>query len=330
MFGMWSTLLEENGIVVVPVDGAQVALRRGSQRATFTVVATSSRVHPSDVREPPARNALLIAPALSETAAQRARSLGWSAIPDDGPAWVLFHGREIKLKRPDVATGSQQQSRRGRPGWGIFSVLRALLALEGGARQSELVDFANVSQPRISQALSGLATLDLVERVAAGWTVTDKAKAITWWVDHYPGPGGLASHWYGLDPIVEQAFRVHELLQAKRSRPAVSGDVAADLVAPWRTPAHALVYAEKGADLAAAGLTPAAAEDATLTLVLPADRAVWPIGQTPWTFGLTGYGDVERAGALQVLYDLNHASGADADDAARAWLDWMLSPGPVI
>ena len=203
MCGMWSTLLEENGIVVVPVDGAQVALRRGSQRATFTVVATSSRVHPSDVREPPARNALLIAPALSETAAQRARSLGWSAIPDDGPAWVLFHGREIKLKRPDVATGSQQQSRRGRPGWGIFSVLRALLALEGGARQSELVDFANVSQPRISQALSGLATLDLVERVAAGWTVTDKAKAITWWVDHYPGPGGLASHWYGRTNVTQ-------------------------------------------------------------------------------------------------------------------------------
>jgi len=41
-------------------------------------------------------------------------------------------------------------------------------------------------------------------------------------------------------------------------------------------------------------------------------------------------GDVARAGALQVLYDLNHVSGADADDAARAWLDWMLSPGPVI
>jgi hypothetical protein len=57
---------------------------------------------------------------------------------------------------------------------------------------------------------------------------------------------------------------------------------------------------------------------------------VWPIGQTPWTFGLTGYGDVERAGALQVLYDLNHASGPDADDAARTWLDWMLLPGPVI
>ena len=330
MCDMWSALLEENGIAVVPVDGAQVTLRRGSQRATYTVVTTSSRVHPSDVTEPPAGNALLIVPALSEAAAQRARSRGWSAIPDDGPAWVLFHGREIKLKRPELATGSQQQSRRGRPGWGIFSVLRALLALEGGARQSELVGFANVSQPRISQALSELATLDLVERVPAGWTVTDKAKAIKWWVDHYPGPGGLASHWYGLDPIVEQAFRVHELLEAKRSRPAVSGDVAADLVAPWRTPAHALVYAEKGADLAAAGLTPAAAQDATLTLVLPGDRAVWPIGRTPWTVGLTGYGNVARVGALQVLYDLSHASGPDAGDAAHAWLDWMLLTDPVV
>jgi uncharacterized protein (UPF0264 family) len=149
-------------------------------------------------------------------------------------------------------------------------------------------------------------------------------------VDHYPGPGGLASHWYGLDPVAEQAFRVHELLEAKRSRPAVSGDVAADLVAPWRTPAHALVYAEKGADLAAAGLTPAAAQDATLTLVLPGDRAVWTIGRTPCTVGLAGYGNVARVGALQVLYDLRHASGPDAGDAAIAWLDWMLSPGPVV
>jgi hypothetical protein len=327
---MWSALLEENGIAVVPVDGARVTLRRGSQCATYTVVTTSARVHPSEVREPPAGNALLIAPALSEAAALRARSSGWSAIPDDGPAWVLFHGREIKLDRPHVADGSEQHRRPGRPGWGIFSVLRALLALEGGARQSELADFAKVSQPRISQVLSELATLDLVERSPSGWAVTDNAEVITWWVDHYPGPGGLVSHWYGLDPVVEQAFRVHELLGAKGLRPAVSGDVAADLVVPWRTPTQALVYAEKGADLAAAGLTPAAAEDATLTLVLPADCAVWPIGHTPWTVGLTGYGNVARAGALQVLHDLKHASGPDADDAAQAWLDWMLSADPVV
>ena len=54
---MWSTLLEENGIAVVPVDGRRVTLRRGSQRATYTVATSSARVHPSDVTEPPAGNA---------------------------------------------------------------------------------------------------------------------------------------------------------------------------------------------------------------------------------------------------------------------------------
>lgn len=325
---MWRALLEENGITVVPVDGAHVSLRRGSQRALYMVVTASSRVHPSDVTEPPERNALLLTSAMSESAAQRARSRGWSAIPDEGPAWLLFHGREIKLGRPNLAAGSQHQSRRGRPGWGIFSVLRALLALEGVARQSELVEFAKVSQPRISQALGDLTALDLVERGPGGWAVTDKAKAITWWLDHYPGPGGLVSHWYGLDPVVEQAFRVHELLAANGSRPAVSGDIAADLVAPWRNPAHALLYAEKGADLAAVGLISASAQDATLTLVLPADRAVWPINNTQRAVDLAGFGNVVRADSLQVLYDLNHASGPNAHEAARAWLEWMLSTDP--
>lgn len=110
----------------------------------------------------------------------------------------------------------------GRPGWGIISWLWALLALEDGVRQSELGEFANVSQLRISQALSESATLDLVERVPAGWTVTDKAKAFTRWVNHYPGPGGLASHWYGLDPVV---------LAAAGLAPAVPEDATLTLVA---------------------------------------------------------------------------------------------------
>jgi hypothetical protein len=54
------------------------------------------------------------------------------------------------------------------------------------------------------------------------------------------------------------------------------------------------------------------------------------MGHTPRTIRVTGYGNVALAGALQVLYDLNHASGPDADDAARAWLDWMLSTDAVV
>lgn len=81
-----------------------------------------------------------------------------------------------------------------------------------------------------------VATVDLVERVAAGWIVTDKAKAITWWVDHYPGPGGLASHCYGLDPVVEQALRVHELLEARCGRSVARPG-------PWASPGTATLRA---------------------------------------------------------------------------------------
>ena len=45
---------------------------------------------------------------------------------------------------------------------------------------------------------------------------------------------------------------------------AVSGDVAADLIAPWRSPYRAVLYARAGLDLTPAGLTPAGEDDATL------------------------------------------------------------------
>jgi hypothetical protein len=314
---------------VIPLDDVHVSLRRGGRTARYAVVNSPRRVHPSDIGMPPAPNSLLVAPALSEAAAALARSCGWSAVPEEGPAWIRFYGKVLGLHRLGNSETAVTR-KRGRPGWGIFSVVRALLALEEGARQEELADFAHVSQPRVSQALRELATLGLAVRKPQGWIVTDRAAAIDWWIAHYPGPGGMTSHWYGLDPVVQQAYRVHELLAAAGSRPAVSGDVAADLVAPWQTPRHALLYAGRGADLSAAGLTPASAEEGTLTLILPADRGVWPISRTPWTVGLTGYGNVARAGALQVLYDLARAGGPDAADARQAWLTWMLSPGPVV
>jgi hypothetical protein len=314
---------------VIPLDGAHVSLRRKGRAATYAVVTSTRRVHPSDVGEPPEPNSLLVAPALSDAAAAMARARGWSVVPDQGPAWLRFYGKVLELSRPRGDEPAVAR-RRGRPGWGIFSVVRALLALETGAQQAELGEFAGVSQPRVSQALRELVELGLARRDPRGWVVTDKAAAIAWWSAHYPGPGGMRSYWYGVDPVVQQAYRVHELLAVADSRPAVSGDVAADLVAPWRVPRHALLYAARGADLSGVGLTPSGEAEATLTLILPADPGVWPISRTPWTIGMTGYGNVARAGALQVLYDLTNASGPDAADARQAWLDWMLALDPVV
>jgi hypothetical protein len=205
-----------------------------------------------------------------------------------------------------------------------------LLSLEGGGTQAEMAEFAGISQGRISQALHQLRELHLAERTDQGWSAPDHALAVSWWVAHYPGPGGLRTRWYGLDPVVRQAHRAHELLAAHGARPAVSGDVAADLVAPWRVPRHALLYAERGADLAEIGLTPADPANATLTLVVPADPAVWPIGRTPHLIEVDGIGEMARAGALQVLWDLLGSPGPDAQEAAEGWRNWMLADAAII
>ena len=78
---------------------------------------------------------------------------------------------------------------------------------------------------------------------------------------------------------------------------------------PGGRPAHALVYAEKGADLAGACLTRAVPEDATLTLVLPADRAVWPIrrkcrNRGPWRLPFSVRHELVRT----LVGDMKHCS----------------------
>ena len=58
---------------------------------------------------------------------------------------------------------------------------------------------------------------------------------------------------------------------------------------------------------------------------LAADEAADPppIGDSPRLIGLPSMGDIARAGALQVLWDLNWGTGPDAQEAAEAWLRWM-------
>ena len=321
---MWSDLLEENGLAVVARDGQHVEVHHRQQSALYRVVRAKRRMKPSDIGAPPEHNSILVAEALSQAAATAACDLGWSAVPDLGPAWINFRGRIIRLREDETKPGhgTESPARRGRPGFGIFNLLRTMLSLNVGSTQHELADYVGVTQARVSQALHTLRERHLVEKADDGWVVADRSAAIRWWLDQYPGPGGISTHWFGLDPVVQQAKRAHDLLVREQARPVVSGDVAADLVAPWRTPRHALLYAKRGVDLNAASLTPSATQEATLTLVVPADSGVWPI--VPHRFEIEDVGDISRASALQVLWDLRHASGPDTTEAAQAWLDWML------
>jgi hypothetical protein len=145
------------------------------------------------------------------------------------------------------------------------------------------------------------------------------------------GPGGIQTHWFGVDPINEQAYRAYEALGREQAAdPVVSGDAAADLVAPWRTPRRATLYARRGTDLSAAGLTPSDAPGSTLTLVLPDDPGVWPTSKSPVLLEMRGHGDVARANAFQVLYDLSRSPGPDAGEALEAWRSWLIESDVVL
>jgi DNA-binding transcriptional ArsR family regulator len=256
---------------------------------------------------------LLIVPAATPAARAATEAAGWSWLVDDGQrvAGVLQIGsHRIALEEHNPA--SRNQPRRVRPGrvpWGALTLVRRLIE-RPYATQRELASLVGISQPRVSQALRVLADQQLVERSVAGWRVRDFDQLVRWWLDSYPGPGGFSTFWYGLDQPAEQARRVLGVLD-RGVHPAdppftlvFSGDVAADLIAPWRSPNRAVVYARTGDDLTEAGLTPTGEENATLELVVPQDPGVWPLPPKGETQSVPGSGSLPLADPLQILWDL--------------------------
>lgn len=325
---VWITALEENGIAVLPIDSEHVRLTDDDDSAVFFVLTVPRLARTHDVKPAPERHALLVAPSITSEALERAWAAGWSVVTDDGTGRLRLAQRTVRL---DGADSAQPPNRpRGRPGRSVFSVVRTLVALKDGALQDEIAEFARVGQAAVSKALNRLAEQDLVARGQNGWRVTDRAGAISWWLAHYPGPGGIETHWFGVDTINEQAYRAYLTLDGERAKPVVSGDIAADLVAPWRTPRRATLYAQRGADFSAIGLTPSDASRSTLTLVLADDPGVWPISKVPVLIEMRGHGDVARANAFQVLYDLSRSPGPDAGEALEAWRTWMIESDAVL
>jgi len=322
---MWTDRLADNGLLAVAVDKRHARISRDGAATTYRLVHYGRRVHPRDIEAPPETHSLLIAPVLSTTAASAARQLGWSVVSDEGPSWLILDRTTVELASvPDETTEPGPVQRRGRPGYGLYTVFRSLLAPPPFHKQAQLAAAVRISQPRVSQILQQLEQAGVVTRTADGWGVTDPRTAIDWWTENYPGPGGLKTYWFGLDPVVRQARTVYDFLASVGGNPAVSGDVAADMVAPWRVPRRALVYAERGSDLSEIGLTPTDQASATLVLVLPDDNAVWPQVAPDAAEASAQVDTMARASSLQVLYDLKRGDGPDADDAVRTWRQWML------
>jgi len=281
--GVWADLATAYGIVADtpgPTAGADVVLSGPNMpRTAFAVKRFAHPVQPSAVRRLAAEAArasrhdvrlLVIAPAASPEARRVAEESGVSLItaqegvPTEGALRTVADVVRLESPRPVPARARA----RGRVPWGTYAVAFALL--DGpAADQSELAARAGIGRPRVSQVLTQLG--DLVVHTDDGWAATDARALAGWLAERYPREPLLATTWATLDPPVRAAETVSRRLDEIGVRHAVSGDVAADRIAPWARPATAWLWVAAPANLQPAGLTPAPADAATVTLAISED-----------------------------------------------------------
>lgn len=332
----WSQLAQEHGVLTgAPPesagDGVQgdVELRvPGWAPAAYEVKTFLSPLAPSqlhkvmnkhrlrsrDWNDQPEPLLLVVVPSATERMLEEAVAAGVSVVvtprgPNDLVGGVLV-GRSGELlhlapRAPDEAVKS---ARRGRVPWGTFAVAFELL---GGPRawanQEELAVRVGLSQPRVSQILR---RLDARIHTLGGADVVDDAvrdRLAGWLVEHYPRQPRLATTWLTLDSPVQAAGQLENYLRSQNIAHVVTGEVAADRLAPWARPSTCWVWTACLADLEPIGATPVNVRDANLTLAVAEDPYV-----------LRNVDESRRTAApWRVWLDLVHQGRLDSADTLR-------------
>lgn len=197
-------------------------------------------------------------------------------ILTEQPLRLIVRGTTHKL-HPTAPTARKRNPPK-RAAWYRWAIERHLLLADGPDRQAAIAGLLRTSQQTVSNAARQLGPL-ATDR-GAGLEASSKHQLLRHWAGEYPGPGGQEFGWYSLDTTVEQtlkAVKVSELLDAA---PLVSGDVAADRLAPWKLPTRGRIYVNSPIDLAGDGFVPAPVEDATLVTCVPQDPTLWYLTST--------------------------------------------------
>lgn len=203
---------------------------------------------------------------------------------------------------------------RRRWGAGTSAVVRALVAAARPVTQVELAGLVGVSQPRVSQVVNRLALSGAVASTADGY-VGRGDQLIDLYIDnHRPGVVGVEVPWYSLQPMREQVDRLCAHALSVSTRVAVSADLAADLLAPWRHPTLTVVYADDTLELTAAGFVRAEGRvDATMLVRHTSDTTLLAAFE-PWPTRVDG---IPLADPVQQIWDLRDLGGADRFEAAE-------------
>ncbi|TAJ48231.1 MAG: hypothetical protein EPO52_08735 [Herbiconiux sp.] len=301
-------VLDALGIPVEISGPSSITVRHRGQTLSAQVVTRMNPLQSSDLREIlHARDhydiVLFVVPHVTEAGRAIARADKGVALVGVNDRVAIIGREEFTLDEPD---GLARPSYRRRP-WGRFAVIRSLLRTPDPRSQLQLAEECGLTQPAVSQTLKSLSG---VERSASGWRATDPEELWDHFIEKYPGPEGISAYWFGLVSPREQTARVRSVVPDA----LVSGDVAADEIAPWRKPRRATVYVPQGADMSSSGFSTADPARATLELTVPADQTIWQTARA-WATPGTLY---DRVDPLIVAWDVSRSSGPDvAEELAR-------------
>ncbi|MFD9666728.1 hypothetical protein ACFWAY_34820 [Rhodococcus sp. NPDC059968] len=185
---------------------------------------------------------------------------------------VVILGTEYADPASTEAGSEDRALRRGRRPWTRWAVERLLMLAEQPLTQVELAAGLQATQQSVSHVLRGHR---FAARTDRGWVIGQRAEALDGLLAEYPGPGGVSTYWYGLDPAVRQAEAATTWCAERGVGCVLTGDVAADVYAPWRLPAVAGLYSSELLDFTVAGFTPTTDAEYTLVVTVPQDPTVW-------------------------------------------------------
>jgi hypothetical protein len=220
-----------------------------------------------------------------------------------------------------VILGGEERSTRGeepahrispRAPYARFALYRALVRTREPRSQTTLAGECGVSQMSISKLLA--ADPALAGRTSGGWLAHDPTSLVERFLADYPGPGGLSEFWFSPRPVVEQG----EIASTTDVSVLLSGDTAADRLAPWRIPRRARVYCDHSLPLEEAGFGRTDPREASLHVTIPADRTIRATA-TAW------YPDGRTVDPLVAAWDLRSTGGADSSEAVDRLLSTAMT-----
>lgn len=260
----------------------------------------------------------LVAPYVSEPTGRRLAEAGWCWADSVGNADLRAPG--LRIQRRTAARLEISATSRLPSGTGSLSIIRLLITTGECPGPTRLAQAVGLTQPRASQVLDQLTRSGLVDREGRTmWTVHREA-LLDAFVSHYRGPGGSEQHFYTVGSLEDAFTELAEAHGRTRGEPvSLSGDLAADRIAPWRRPETLLVYTPSPLPADEISLVDALGpDDANVIIRNPADRSLFGVDPI-------GSGLLRLVDPTQIIWDLLNQGGSDRQEAADKVTAWLLS-----